>query len=73
MTWHHVAALMLAVVLIVAVLYSPGCKDAMPAVSMLASGLIAGVFGHARNQIVHADGKSKGEGSSPEMLSVRRD
>lgn len=65
MTWHHVAALLLAIALIGLVLYSPQCKDAMPAVSMLASAIIAGVFGHARNSGVHQDGKPKIEGTTP--------
>ncbi len=64
MTWHHVAALTLAVALIVALLYAPGGKDAIQPVSLLASAIIGGVFGHARNQGVHTDGKSKGEGPS---------
>lgn len=62
MTAHHVAALTLAVALIIAVLYSPNCHDALQAVSLIASTIIGGVFGHARNQGALPHGTRESEG-----------
>jgi hypothetical protein len=49
-TWHHVAALMLAVVMVVAAAHSAliaGNPGAFSSVMQLATGIVVGAFGHA--------------------------
>jgi hypothetical protein len=60
LTWHHVAALMLAVALVVGAAWSPGAKEILPGVLQLATGIVTGVFGHAgasvlRRRTEHTD------------------
>lgn len=50
MTWHHVAALMLAVVLVAICGHSSVCSQNMGSVLQLATVIVAGVFGHAGSQ-----------------------
>ena len=48
MTWHHVAALMIAALTVIACGVSERCsKDSFPAVVQLATVIVAGTFGHA--------------------------
>ena len=48
MTWHHVAALLIAALTVIACGVSEKCgKDSFPAVVQLASVIVAGTFGHA--------------------------
>jgi len=48
MTWHHVAALLIAALTVIACGVSEKCgKDSFPAVVQLATVIVAGTFGHA--------------------------
>jgi len=48
MTWHHVAALMIAAAMVIACGISERCaKESQSAVIQLATVIVAGAFGHA--------------------------
>lgn len=48
MSWHHVAALLIAAAMVIACGISERCgKDSFPAVVQLATVIVAGAFGHA--------------------------
>lgn len=47
MTWHHVAALLIAVAMVIACGTSTTCQTSFPAVVQLATVIVAGTFGHA--------------------------
>jgi hypothetical protein len=47
MTWHHVAALLIAAMIVMACGRSSVCTANMGSVLQLATVIVAGVFGHA--------------------------
>jgi len=47
MTWHHVAALLIAAAMVIACGISERCQTSFPAVVQLATVIVAGAFGHA--------------------------
>lgn len=47
MTWHHVAALLIAGGIVITCGHSPTCSANMGQVLQLATAIVAGVFGHA--------------------------
>jgi hypothetical protein len=51
MTWHHVAALLIATAMVIACGTSTTCAVSFPAVVQLATVIVAGTFGHAGAQI----------------------
>ena len=52
MTWHHVAAILLAVLLVGWCVHEPFCKEAIGSVLQLSTGICAGTFGHAGAQVM---------------------
>jgi len=51
MTWHHVAALMIAAAMVIACGVSDKCSaNSFPHVVQLATAIVAGAFGHAGAQ-----------------------
>ena len=57
MTWRHVAAILIAAVMVIACGLSQTCSAAFPHVVSLATAIVAGAFGHAG-----AETRSKGHG-----------
>ncbi len=65
MTWHHVMALALAVLLVALCGHSTVCSQNMGSVLQLATAIVAGVFGHAGSQSVLQHRKDKAKDPAP--------
>lgn len=50
MTWHHVAALLIAAMMVIVCGVSEKCAPSFPHVISLATAIVAGAFGHAGAQ-----------------------
>ena len=66
MTWHHVAALLIAAAMTIACGISQTCAASFPAVVQLATVIVAGAFGHAGGQFMTKKKKPQPEpGAKP--------
>lgn len=73
MTWHHVAALLIAAGIVIACGRSSVCSSNMGSVLQLATAIVAGVFGHAGASVIHKSRKAEKEDGTTEMFRVRKD
>lgn len=56
MTWHHVAALLIAATLVALCILTRECTTSLPMVISFALAIAAGTFGHAGQQRKQAEG-----------------